>query len=177
MKLTQGDKSNKHLEIVDSIHGIHRLRVGYITSIENDHEVTKWLEEDYEYKPEISDIRNLLTEAIKLYDSSDRVNIFYVNEMPMWLDKSTRVGLVNTINVQKSMGQETTTLWYGTNKFELNCDFALQFLAQLEIYASSCYNITSLHLSRINRLEDPYVLMLYDITSDYPEILHFNLES
>ena len=34
----------------------------------------------------------------------------------IWLDKSTRVGLMNSLTIEKNAGKETSTLWFGNLK-------------------------------------------------------------
>ncbi|MDY3876620.1 MAG: hypothetical protein SOZ60_04310, partial [Prevotella sp.] len=46
--------------------------------------------------------------AITSYDSSSSVNSFLLNGMEVWLDKATRVGLMNSTSIAKNMGQEKT---------------------------------------------------------------------
>ena len=54
--------------------------------------------------------------AIAAYDASDSVNAFMLNGQKVWLDKATRVGLMNSTTIAKAMGQATTTLWLGEAK-------------------------------------------------------------
>jgi hypothetical protein len=63
----------------------------------------------------------------------------------VWLDKSTRVGLMNSLNIEKSSGKATSTLWFGNIKLTINTDAAIQMLSSLELYALSCYNKTAEH--------------------------------
>ena len=48
---------------------------------------------------------------ITAYDTSDKVNGFVLNGLLVWLDKATRVGLMNSTTIAKAAGQQTTTLW------------------------------------------------------------------
>ena len=41
---------------------------------------------------------------IEKYDASSSVNSFILNGMEVWLDKATRVGLINSINVTQRAG-------------------------------------------------------------------------
>lgn len=115
---------------------------------------------------------------IVAYDSSSSVNQFYLNGAGMWLDKATRVGLTNSIQIEKTYGRSTTTLWYHNGQFQLPVDTALGLLAQLELYALDCYNVTAKHLADIEQTDDLKVLKEYDITSGYPQQLDLkNAES
>ena len=110
---------------------------------------------------------------IQGYDSSDKVNCFFLGEQPMWLDKATRVGLVNSLNIEKSAGREVSDLWMGHNKIVLNVSLALQLLAALELYAKDCYGVTASHIANIEELQSVNELRNFKIEADYPEIPHF----
>ena len=47
---------------------------------------------------------------IEEYDTSTNVNGFQLNGVTVWLDKATRVGLMNSTTIAKNMGNENTTL-------------------------------------------------------------------
>ena len=53
-------------------------------------------------KPTLLDIKNYLLSLQKEYDSSAEVNCFILNNKRVWLDKATRVGLFNVLNLEKS---------------------------------------------------------------------------
>ena len=63
---------------------------------------------------------------IEMYDSSSEVNEFYIQEMPVWLDKSTRSGLMLRFNSELAMKKENTTLWYNGISFTLPLNTAIQ---------------------------------------------------
>lgn len=107
------------------------------------------------------------------YDSSEAVNVFYVNDVPMWLDKATRVGLMLRFQSEQLLGDSETTLWYESKKFVLPLNVAQTMLHQIEKYASQCYNNTQMHLANINALETLEELKNYDYKSGYPEYLRF----
>lgn len=104
------------------------------------------------------------------YDSSDNVNCFYLGEQPMWLDKATRVGLVNSLNIEKAAGREKSDLWAGRHKIEIGVDMALQLLSTLELYAKDCYGVTASHLVEVEGFQTVEELRNFDISADYPEI-------
>ena len=110
---------------------------------------------------------------IGIYDSSDNVNIFYVNDIPMWLDKATRAGLMLRLQAESAMNIQETTLWYNTFEFKLPTNMALQMLYALEIYASKCYDNTQLHIANVEHIESLNELKSYDYTIGYPEVLRF----
>lgn len=111
--------------------------------------------------------------AIKRYDSSSAVNEFYYNGNPYWIDKQTRVGLVNSTQMEMQAGRETTTLILGNVVLDLPCATVLQMLAALEVYAKDCYNVTARHLIMVGALDDVDNIASYDYTTGYPEKLRF----
>lgn len=108
---------------------------------------------------------------IEKYDASSSVNSFLLNGMEVWLDKATRVGLMNSTTIAKSMGQETTTLWLGSYQLEVDCDKAIQLLSALEMYALECFNVTAAHKKAVSELDNIEGVMTYDYKSGYPEKL------
>lgn len=113
---------------------------------------------------------------IQGYDSSDNVNRFYWEGVPLWLDKATRVGLVNSITIEKKVKRNTTCLWYGGYNINMNVDVALDLLFQLELYALNCHNVTAQNLAQVERCKTVEELRLFDIYSGYPENLQFKNE-
>jgi hypothetical protein len=115
---------------------------------------------------------NKLTE-VNRYDSSRDVNEFYIQEMPVWLDKATRSGLMLRFNSELALKKENTTLWYEGYSFTLPLNTAMQMLYALEVYASECYDNTQLHLANIEKIETIEELDAYDYRTGYPDKLHF----
>lgn len=109
--------------------------------------------------------------AITAYDSSSAVNAFLLNGIQVWLDKATRVGLMNSTAIAKNMGQEKTTLWFGSYQLEVDCDKAIQLLSALEMYALECFNVTAAHKKAVSELDNIEAVLTYDYKSGYPEKL------
>ena len=109
--------------------------------------------------------------AIEAYDTSSSVNGFILNGERVWLDKATRVGLMNSTRIVKAMGQKTTTLWFGGMQIEVNCDKAIQLLSALEMYALECFNVTAAHKKAVAELNTVEEVLGYDYTKGYPEQL------
>ena len=109
--------------------------------------------------------------AIEAYDTSSSVNGFILNWERVWLDKATRVGLMNSTQIVKAMGQKTTTLWFGGMQIEVNCDKAIQLLSALEMYALECFNVTAAHKKAVAELNTVEDVLGYDYTKGYPEQL------
>jgi len=171
----------------------HVIRVGHPLSLENIKEAVKELGFD-EFKSEavaaeallflaqngnavgdpVELAKRLVTAKIDAYDQSDAVNQFIFNGVPMWLDKSTRNGLIARINAEKSMGKEETTLWLGTQPFTLGTTECLDILNSLEVYASECFDKTAEHKSIILGLVDVESILAYDYKAGYPTSPSFN---
>ena len=113
------------------------------------------------------------TRAIERYDSSSEVNCFYMQGKPMWLDKATRAGLMLRFQAEQVMGNESTTLWYGGEQYEIPLLGAFQMLYALEVYASQSYDNTQRHLANIANLETIEEVEAYDYKEGYPEKLQF----
>ena len=64
-------------------------------------------------------MRKAMLHYIDVYDSSSAVNSFVLNGADVWLDKATRVGLMNSTTIAKSIGQQKTTLWLGSYQLEV----------------------------------------------------------
>lgn len=109
------------------------------------------------------------------YDTSDKVNGFILNGLLEWLDKATRVGLMNSTTIAKAAGQQTTTLWLGDIKLEVDCDKAIQLLSALEMYALECFNVTAAHKKAVSELKAIKEVEAFDVTADYPKQLVMKL--
>lgn len=123
----------------------------------------------------VEEARKIMIEKINKYDLSEKVNLFYLNNNPAWLDKNTRVGLMNSISIEKNSGFELTTLWLGIQSYTLPIDVAINFLTQLELYAKDCYNKTAEHKYNIEQLLTVKEILEYDYTIGYPSKLSISL--
>lgn len=123
----------------------------------------------------VEEAKEMLIADITAYDTSSAVNGFVLNGAVVWLDKATRVGLMNSTTIAKAMGQATTTLWLGDTKLEVGCDMAIQLLSALEMYALECFNVTAAHKKAVAELTDIGEVLSYDYTKGYPEKLMMNV--
>lgn len=112
---------------------------------------------------------------ITAYDTSDKINGFVLNGLLVWLDKATRVGLMNSTNIAKAMGQPTTTLWLGGIKLVVDCDKAIQLLSVLEMYALECFNVTAAHKAAVGELKSIEEVEAYDYKAGYPKMLEMSV--
>ena len=113
--------------------------------------------------------------AIEAYDTSPAVNGFMLNGQRLWLDKATRVGLMNSTSIAKAMGQATTTLWLCDAKLVVECDKAISLLSALEMYALECFNVTAAHKKAVAELNTVEEVLEYDYTKGYPEQLRMEV--
>ena len=109
--------------------------------------------------------------AIDRYDQSSNVNEFYLDNSPMWIDKATRVGIVNAINATIDAGDTQVTLGIGGLSLTVDCNIALQMMYAIERYALACYNVTLAHKNAVMQLSDADA-QHYDYTTGYPDKLH-----
>ena len=119
--------------------------------------------------------KNNKIDNIKDYDKSDSVNSFIINGKSAWLDKATRVGLVNSLNMEKAAGREMSVLYLNGEKIDISVDDALQLLVVLELYAKECYVATEQHIANVRELKDIGKIHNYRYDAGYPEKLKFNV--
>lgn len=137
---------------------------------------TLWVECDANNEESVrKSLAHKLEQCIKEYDISKNVNSFTLGGKQMWLDKDTRVGLMNSINIEQAAKKTDTVLWFDGLCYRILIDTALQMLSSLELYALACYNVTQQHLSAISNISTIEELVGYDYTIGYPERLDFDI--
>lgn len=110
---------------------------------------------------------------INAHDSSNEVNHFTIKGITGWLDKNTRVALVNMYQLhQKLEGVSLPALWVDGNKIEFeSVEDALKALAKIEVYASQCYAATQELLCIIKQFMEARQLLeiqTFEYRSHYP---------
>jgi hypothetical protein len=128
-----------------------------------------WVE--YIAENTLEECRQLKKHEILHYDSSDDINIFYIGDAKIWLDKQTRTGLMLRFQSEQIMGKTETSLWYDNIMYTLPLETAFNILYALEIYASACYDNTQQHIANIDKLTTKEEIENYDYTIGYPEHL------
>lgn len=136
---------------------------------------TYWLENPAKSADALSVAKQAVLNELTAYDASSEVNSFSVNDKTAWLDKATRVGLMNSTTIAKSLGRKTTTLWLGDTKIELDTDKAIELLSTIEMYALECYNRTAAYRQAIEELTDIADVLQYNFKSGYPKKLEMTL--
>ena len=119
--------------------------------------------------------QKMVLAEIEKHDTSSAVNGFILNGQRVWLDKATRVGLMNSTTIAKAMGQSTTTLWLCDVKLVVECDKAIQLLSALEMYALECFNVTAAHKKAVAEMSTVEEVLGYDYTKGYPEVLEMRI--
>ena len=121
----------------------------------------------------IEETRAQKLDELRLFDSSEAVNQFSINGVFGWLNKNTRIGLMNSINIEKEAGRSETSIWLGDTQFILSIEKAVNMLQQLELYALACYDTTQRHINAINQLETKEEIEAYNFKTGYPGKLNF----
>lgn len=126
--------------------------------------------------PTLSDAIAGKVAEINAYDTSTAVNGFKLNGNVFWLDKATRVGLMNSTEITKAAGQETTDLWMDDVKLTIPCDTVIKLLSAIELYALERFNTTARHKAEVRKLKTVEEVEKYDIKEGYPKQLEINLD-
>lgn len=126
-----------------------------------------------EYKYDIEDVRKNKVAEIQLFDKLKDINSFDFEGKSSWLDKNTRVGLFNSINIEKEAGMNDTALWLDGVKHLISIPEALSLLNAIELYAINCYNVTQSHIAAVNALTSIEEIEAYDFKTGYPSKLNF----
>lgn len=109
--------------------------------------------------------------AISTYDASDSVNTLVVNGQRGWLDKATRVGLMNGVGVAKACGLERMSLWIDGREYVMDVERLEELLVKVEVYAMGCYNVTAGHRRAVDGLTTLEAVLGYDFKAGYPKMV------
>lgn len=126
-----------------------------------------------EYEYDIEDVRKMKVSEIQQFDKSQNINSFDFEGKSVWLDKSTRVGLFNSISIEQKAGMTDTVLWLNGIKHIVSIPDALTMLNEIGLYAINCYNVTQSHIAAVNALNSIEEIKAYDFTTGYPAKLSF----
>ena len=122
------------------------------------------------------ELTQLLLDQQREFDKSDEVNYFNFDGHKYWIDRDTRVSLLNSLTIQQSAGLEEAMLWFGGIPYTVKIDYAISFIKSLELYAVGCFNNTQAHLAEISNINTREGLFEYNICTGYPEPLTFDSE-
>lgn len=156
-----------------------RLDDGRIfAGVPTEQQLAEWGFEPYE--PPVPERTLEIAKAEKIaeitaYDTSEAVNSFMLGNATMWISRDDRISTMNSTTILKNAGVETTTQWYGGQKYTLPCDTLIQMMSALEVYALQCYDVTEEHKAAVNALTTIEEVDAYDYTTGYPEKLSFEV--
>lgn len=117
--------------------------------------------------------------SLKIFDESEKVNdciIFYQGqELHYWAKPSERNDLKAAARDFISMGLDSYRLDLRDKgvSISINCGKLLQMLAELEVYAVHCFNVTTDHGFAIRDLHTVKEVEEYDYTAGYPDKIKF----
>lgn len=117
------------------------------------------------------------------YDTSDKVNGFYLNDTLIpWssddgstLNKDVRMGLRQNIKDKQKLGEVSIDMWLDGMKITLPCEKADAFMCNLENYAYECFNVTAAHKKAVEDMVSVEEIEAFDVTADYPQQLVMKL--
>lgn len=131
------------------------------------------------------DAKDEMIQVIEDYDSSKNVNSFTVNgTVSGWFTPEERSNYKSSIDAAKLLGVETLSFFIGDMMLEVSTVLAEQMLAQIQLYADSCFIITKQHKLSVEALaasgelgEEEKIERIdsYDYISSYPQPLNFEL--
>lgn len=125
----------------------------------------------------IDQVRRKKIESLIIFDRSKEVNSFILNGVEMWLDKETRMSLMNTVEIFEKSSIQEMTLWTQDVKprqLKINVLVLKNLLFDLEIYAKSCFDTTSQHKANILELQTIQEIDEYQFEINYPDNPIFN---
>lgn len=121
-------------------------------------------------------IRQKLIELQKEYDKSNEVNVFYINDIPCWLDSAARTSISRNCDIYEKDKIDTYVLYNNNIGFNIKVSELRNLLNRLELYAIETNKVTRDHINEIKAIKDKDGILNYDITTKYPNKLYFYLE-
>lgn len=110
---------------------------------------------------------------IENYDSSDAVEQFTINDVPMWLGHELRQQIRTSAEAYEAMGAENMTKVFNGTEFIFPIAVWKQMLNALEVYAAEALNTTERHKVAVERMDNIQDVIDYDYTTGYPLKLAF----
>ena len=121
-------------------------------------------------------IQEKLTQ-IDMYDRSDSVNSFFVNNIPAWLTPDIRANYKNSIEAAELLGETHITFIIAGIVSTSTLQDARVMLAKIQRYADNCTIVTETHKANVRALTGATVeeIDAYDNTAGYPEKEFFTI--
>lgn len=130
-------------------------------------------------KPEITidSIKQSKIDEISIYDESENVNSFIVNDtITAWFTVEERLNYKQSIEAAKLMNVDKLSFFIGDIKLDITPELGEQMLAMIQLYADQCFIVTKQHKLNVQALETIEEVSNYDYRSGYPEKLKFELK-
>lgn len=123
----------------------------------------------------LENTRSMVLQQIENYDISDEVNAFKINGEKYWLTKPMRESLLTSLGRFQKAGIEKFPFVIGNIQTELPCDVLDGMITQLEVYATQCLGVTTVHQMNVSTLETEEKLLDYDYMQGYPNIIEYTI--
>lgn len=174
----QGKSNVKHMELLNPINGLTRLRFHYKVEGES----CTFDQIDFDHIPTLDEVKAwYISNLILPFDNSPEVNRCYIRSgeilLPYWMNTGLRNIMKRAVADWKNAGNQVYILdirEYNAS-FPIDSDKLVSYIEQLEVYAIQCYNQTSKHIIEVNKLDNIDAVLSYDYKSGYPEKLTFVL--
>ena len=157
---------------------------GVFNGIPTVEQLTEWGYEEYiEPAPTPEQMLNKAKQeklnVLDNYDNSDEVNGFIIRthdgDIIKWLDTLKRNNALRAVDSAKKLGLTYIETYIEDIFISLTIEEAEVYLAQIEMYAVSCANITNNHRQEISNLQTVEEVNNYDFTTGYPAKLIFSI--
>ena len=134
------------------------------------------IDEPYVHVRTLEEAKNDMQLKIDMYDTSDAVNSFTINNMiPAWFTVQERLNYKQSVEAAKLMNVDKLSFYVGDVMLEVETVKAEQLLAALQLYADACFLVTKQHKIAVEKLEEIEEVDNYDYTVGYPSRLNFDL--
>lgn len=124
----------------------------------------------------LDDAKAEMKNKIRQYDSSESVNSFTINENgSYWFTPTERSNYKTSIDSAELLKVETLSLYVGDMPLTLPTETAKGMLAQIQLYADACYNVTKAHESAVDALETIEDVDAFEFMEGYPKKVNFDI--
>ena len=121
----------------------------------------------------------LMLMRLKEWDESENVNGFDIvidgQTITTWIDRETRADYKNSLDAAEMLEQTEVTPVFNGQAITIPLSTAKMALAQIQLYANRCYNVTEQKKAAIMAFEAVEDVENFDIVEGYPEKLVFEL--
>lgn len=114
---------------------------------------------------------------INEYDSSSNVNEFFINgTLKAWFTPEQRSNYKSSIEAAKLVNINSVSLFIEDTLITLSISQAELMLAQIQLYADSCFIVTKNHKLQVESLKTIEEVNNYNYTTGYPEKLNLTID-